>query len=240
MTDISIAEMIEAGVHYGHKTRYWHPLMAPYIYGQKNNIHIVNLEITKDLFKKALDVISNAASKNAKILFVGTKRSASEIVREAAKKCKMPYIDYRWLGGMLTNYKTIRQSIKRLKELESMSADGTFDKLTKKEVIMLNRQITKLQHSLGGIKDMSGLPDILFVIDVGHERIAINEAKRLGIPVIGIVDTNNSPENVDFVIPGNDDGMRAIRYYTDIVSQTILANNKKEPKSVERPSTEEK
>lgn len=222
MSELSLVEMLEAGVHYGHKTRYWHPQMAPYIFGQKNDVHIINLELTRDLMKRALDTIAQASRRKAKILFVGTKRSASEIVREAATKAGMPYVDYRWLGGMLTNYKTIRQSIKRLKDLEMMCTDGTFNRITKKEVIVIGRQIEKLRHSLGGIKDMAGLPDMLFVIDVGHERIAVTEAQRLGIPVVGIVDTNNSPDGIDYIIPGNDDGMRAIRYYTNQVVNTIL------------------
>ncbi len=223
MVDITIREMLDAGVHYGHKTRYWNPKMGTYIYGSRNNIHIIDLEQTKVLFKNALSVIEKASTRKSKILFVGTKRAASDIIRESAQQCNMPYVDYRWLGGMLTNYKTIRGLTKHLNELEVMSSDGTFDKLTKKEVLTLRREMTKLERSIGGIKNMVGLPDLIFIIDTGHERIAVNEANRLSIPVIGIVDTNNTPEGIDHVVPGNDDGMRAIRLYTEKVVQTILA-----------------
>lgn len=240
MLDLSMIEMLEAGVHFGHKTRYWHPQMAPYIFGKKNDVHILNLEISQEKFAKALEAIAQQAKKKGKILIVGTKRQASQFVKEYAQLCGMPYVNGYWPGGMLTNYKTMRASIKRLKELETMSTDGTFDKLTKKEVIMLKRQMAKLENTLGGIKNMAGLPDMLFVIDVGHEHIAVTEAQRLGIPVVGIVDTNNSPDGIDYVIPGNDDGMRAIRYYLDKVVQTIQASREDNAPSPAANAVEEK
>src|SRR3990167_3004296 len=209
MTQMTMRQMLEAGVHFGHQTRYWNPEMEAYIFGVRNKIHIINLEKTLPLFRDALNYISSLASKKGKILLVGTKRAAQDYIKEGALKCKMPYVNHRWLGGMLTNYKTVRQSIKRLRELEAMASDGTFDRMTKKEALMLSREMQKLERSLGGIKDMGGLPTALFVIDVGHEHIAISEAKKMGIPVIGIVDTNNSPQNIDYVIPGNDDAMRS-------------------------------
>lgn len=219
---VSMREMLQAGVHFGHQTRYWNPEMAPYIYGVNNKIHIINLEITKPLFDDALNFIGRIAADKGKILFVGTKFSAQEIVKEEAQRCGMPYVNHRWLGGMLTNYRTIRQSIKRLFELEKLAQDGTFQFLKKKEALMLTREKDKLELSMGGIKFMGGLPDAIFVIDVGHEDIAIKEANRLGIPVIGIVDTNNTAEGVDYMIPGNDDAMRAIRLYCKSIADTIL------------------
>lgn len=219
---ISMRDMLQAGVHFGHQTRYWNPQMAPYIYGVNNNIHIINLEITQPLFSDALNFIGRIAADKGKILFVGTKYSAQEIVKEEATRCGMPYVNHRWLGGMLTNYRTIRQSIKRLFELEKIAQDGTLNLLKKKEALMLTREKEKLELSMGGIKYMGGLPDAIFVIDVGNEDIAIKEANRLGIPVIGIVDTNNSPEGVDYMIPGNDDAMRAIRLYCRAIADTIL------------------
>lgn len=237
MVDFTIKEMLEAGIHFGHKTRYWNPKMGTYIYGARNDVHIIDLEQTNKLLRTALDAVEKAAQRKAKIMFVGTKRAASNIVKEAAKQCQMPYVNDRWLGGMLTNYKTIRQLIKRLKELETMRVDGTFDKITKKEVLMLTRQIDKLERSIGGIKDMVGLPDMLFVIDVGHEHIAISEARRLGIPIVGVVDTNNSPDNIDYIIPGNDDGMRAIQFYANKAVETILATREKAP-AVAAPAVE--
>jgi small subunit ribosomal protein S2 len=214
--------MFEAGAHFGHRTRHWNPKMAPYIYGARDKIHIINLELTLPLYYEALNYIGSVAAKRGKILLVGTKRAAQNIVKEEARRCGMPYVNHRWLGGMLTNYRTVRQSIKRLRELETMGQDGTFNRLPKKEVLMLTRELAKLERSLGGIKDMSGLPDALFVIDVGHEHIAVSEARKLGIPVIGIVDTNHSPEGIDYVIPGNDDAIRAIEVYMAGIADTII------------------
>lgn len=222
MVDVSMRQMLEAGVHFGHQTRYWNPKMAPYIFGARSKIHIVNLEKTLPMFNDAMNFMGKLASKGGKILFVGTKRSAREATAEAAIHCGMPYINYRWLGGMLTNFKTVRQSIKRLKDLEGMFEGGGVERLAKKEVIMLRRELDKLERSLGGIKDMASLPDALFVIDVGHEKIAVREANKLGIPVVGVVDTNNSPEGVDYVIPGNDDAMRAIHFYSEVTAEAIL------------------
>ncbi len=211
-------EMLKAGVHFGHQTRYWNPKMAKYIYGARNKIHIVNLEHTLPAFNGALDIIKKMAESKKKVLFVGTKRAASKAIREEAKRVGMPYVDHRWLGGMLTNYKTIRQSIRRLRDLEAQKQDGTFEKLTKKEALMRTRELEKLERSLGGIKEMGGLPDAIFVVDVDHERIAVTEANKLGIPVIGIVDTNSNPDGVDYVIPGNDDAIRAIQLYVKSVA----------------------
>jgi small subunit ribosomal protein S2 len=215
-------QMLEAGVHFGHQSRYWNPKMAPFIFGERNKIHIINLEKSLPAFLDASNFLGKIAAAKGKVLFVGTKRSAREIIKEQALKCGMPFVNHRWLGGMLTNFKTVRQSIKRLKELETMAADGSFAKVNKKEALELTREMEKLDRSLGGIKNMSGLPDALFVIDVGHEKIAISEAKKLGIPVVGVVDTNNSPENIDYVIPGNDDAMRAIRLYVEGVTGAVL------------------
>lgn len=223
MSQVSMREMLQAGVHFGHQTRFWNPKMAPYIFGARNKIHIINLEHTVPAFNDALTVIKKLASNKNKVLLVGTKRSASKIIKEQAERCGMPYVSSRWLGGMLTNYKTIRQSIKRLRELEQQSADGTFAKLTKKEALMRTRDMEKLERSIGGIKDMAGLPDALFIIDVDHERIAIQEANKLGIPVIGVVDTNSNPDGVDYVIPGNDDAIRAVKLYASAVAEAVLA-----------------
>jgi small subunit ribosomal protein S2 len=214
--------MLAAGVHFGHQTRYWNPKMAPYIFGARNRIHIINLEKTLPNFREALAFVKALSARRNKILFVGTKRAAAKVVKEQGDRIGMPYVDQRWLGGMLTNYKTIRQSIRRLQELEQQSTDGTFEKLTKKEALTRRRMMEKLERSLGGIKNMGGLPDALFVIDVDHERIAISEANKLGIPVIGIVDTNSNPEGVDYVIPGNDDAIRAIRLYVAAVADAIV------------------
>ena len=222
MTDVSMRQMLEAGVHFGHQTRFWNPKMANFIFGERNKIHIINLEKTLPLYNDAINFIGSLATKRGTILFVGTKRSAQDIVREEAERCSMPYVNHRWLGGMLTNFKTVKQSIKRLKELESMQAEGGFEGLNKKEVLTLSREQEKLERSLGGIKDMNGLPDALFVIDVGHEKIAVNEAVKLGIPVIGVVDSNNNPDKVDYVIPGNDDAIRAISLYTQGVAKAII------------------
>lgn len=222
MSQVTMRDMLKAGVHFGHQTRYWNPKMGKYIFGARNKIHIINLEKTLPMFNDALSFVEKLAAGKNKILFVGTKRSAGKLVREEASRCGMPYVDHRWLGGMLTNYKTIRASIKRLRELETQAQDGTFDKLTKKEALMRTRDLEKLERSLGGIKDMGGLPDAMFVIDVDHERIAISEANKLGIPVIGIVDTNSSPEGVDYIIPGNDDAIRAVQLYLGAVSDSVL------------------
>ncbi len=222
MAHVTMREMLKAGVHFGHQTRYWNPKMGRYIFGARNKIHIINLEHTLPAFNNALDFIKKLAEGKNKIMFVGTKRAASKHVREQAQRCGMPYVDHRWLGGMLTNYKTIRQSVRRLRDLETQREDGTFEKLTKKEALMRTRQLEKLDRSLGGIKDMGGLPDALFVIDVEHEKIAIQEANKLGIPVIGIVDTNSNPDGVDMVIPGNDDAIRAIQLYLESAADTIL------------------
>jgi small subunit ribosomal protein S2 len=223
MSNVSMRQMLEAGVHFGHQTRYWNPKMSPFIFGHRNKIHIVNLEKTLPLYNDAMNFVGKLAANGGKLLFVGTKRSARDVVREEAERCGMPYVNHRWLGGMLTNFKTIKQSIKRLKELESMDADGSMAaRFNKKEALNLRREKDKLDRSLGGIKDMNGLPDALFVVDTGHEKIAVAEAKKLGIPVIGVVDTNNDPEDVDYVIPGNDDAIRAVQLYVQGASAAIL------------------
>jgi small subunit ribosomal protein S2 len=222
MATVSMRQMLEAGVHFGHQTRYWNPKMAPYIFGARSKIHIVNLEKTLPLYLEALNFAGRMASQGGKILVVGTKRSAREPTAEAAIRCGMPYVNHRWLGGMLTNFKTVRQSIKRLKDLDLMAQDGTFERLGKKEVIGLRREMDKLERSLGGIKEMASLPDALFVIDVGHERIAVQEANKLGIPVLGVVDTNNSPDGVDYLIPGNDDAIRAIQLYVGGLAEAVM------------------
>jgi small subunit ribosomal protein S2 len=214
MTDVSMRDMLQAGAHFGHKTRYWNPKMKDYIFGARNKIHIINLEKTVPAFNEAMEFVRRLAGNKNKILFVGTKRAASKIIREQAERAGMPYVSHRWLGGMLTNYKTIRASIRRYKELETQSQDGTFEQLTKKEALMRTRAMEKLERSIGGIKDMGGLPDALFVIDVDHERIAVTEANKLGIPVIGLVDTNSDPEGVDYIIPSNDDAIRTIKLFT--------------------------
>jgi small subunit ribosomal protein S2 len=214
--------MLEAGVHFGHQTRYWNPKMAPYIFGHRNKIHIINLEKTLVLYQEALKYVRQLAASRGSILMVGTKRQAREIVREEALRCGMPFVDHRWLGGMLTNFKTVKQSIKRLKEMEQMAEDGTFESMAKKEALGLQRELAKLQRSLGGIKDLNGLPDALFVIDVGYQKGAIAEAVKLGIPVVGVVDTNHSPEGISYVIPGNDDSSRAIRLYARGIADAVL------------------
>jgi small subunit ribosomal protein S2 len=216
-------DLLQAGAHFGHQTRYWNPKMGQFIFGARNKIHIINLEHTVPAFNEALDMVKRLSGSKNKILFVGTKRAAGKIVKEQAERAGMPYVSHRWLGGMLTNYKTIRASIKRLRELEGQQADGTFAALTKKEALMRARQMEKLERSIGGIKDMGGLPDALFVVDVDHERIAVTEANKLGIPVIGIVDTNSDPDGVDYVIPGNDDAIRAIRLYVMAVADACIA-----------------
>ncbi len=222
MSSVSMRDLLAAGAHFGHQTRYWNPKMRPFIYGARNKIHIVNLEHTVPALNRALAFVKDLAEKNNEVLFVGTKRQAARIIAEEAGRAGMPYVNHRWLGGMLTNYKTIRASIRRLRELEIQSEDGTFARLTKKEVLMLRREMAKLERSMGGIKNMSGLPDALFVIDVDHERIAIGEARKMGIPIIGVVDTNSNPEGVDYVIPGNDDAIRSIRLYVGAMADACL------------------
>jgi small subunit ribosomal protein S2 len=222
MATVSMRELLQAGVHFGHQARYWNPKMSNYLFGVRNKIHIINLEQTVPALNDALTMVQKLAANKNKILIVGTKRAASKVVKTEAERAGMPYVSQRWLGGMLTNYKTIRQSIKRFRDLEAQSADGTFDQLTKKEGLMRKREMEKLERSIGGIKDMGGLPDALFVIDVDHERIAITEANKLGIPVIGIVDSNSNPDGVDYVIPGNDDAIRAIKLYGKALADAIL------------------
>ncbi len=223
MPSVSMRDMLQAGVHFGHQTRFWNPKMSSYIFGARNRIHVINLEHTLPAFNNALEQVRQLSANGNKILFVGTKRAAQKAIREQAERAGMPYVSNRWLGGMLTNYKTIRASIKRYRDLEAQSKDGTFDKLTKKEGLMRLRSMEKLERSIGGIKNMGGLPDALFVIDVDHERIAVQEANKLGIPVIGIVDTNSDPDGIDVVIPGNDDAIRAINLYTVAMADAILA-----------------
>ncbi len=218
----TMRQMLEAGVHFGHQTRFWNPKMAAYIFGHRNKIHIINLEKTLAKYNEAMSFVKKLAAKKGTILFVGTKRQAREIIAEEARRANMPCVDERWLGGMLTNFKTVKQSIKRLREMEQMAEEGAFEKMSKKEGLMHKRELTKLQKSLGGIKDMNGLPDALFVVDVGYHKIAITEANKLGIPVIGVVDTNHSPEGVDYIIPGNDDSSRAIRLYARGVTDSVL------------------
>ncbi|WWP02742.1 MAG: 30S ribosomal protein S2 [Candidatus Dasytiphilus stammeri] len=224
METISMHDMLNAGVHFGHQTRYWNPKMKSYIFGVRNKIHIINLEKTVFLFQEALIELKKISNRKGKILFVGTKRAASNLIQDIANKCEQYYVNHRWLGGMLTNWKTVRLSIKKLKELEIKSQDGTFEKLTKKEGIICNRNLAKLENSLGGIKNMGGLPDALFVIDADYEQIAIKEAKKLGIPIFAIVDTNSDPDGIDFVIPGNDDATRAIKLYLHAVAEAIQLN----------------
>ena len=218
----TMRQMLEAGVHFGHQTRFWNPKMAPYIFGHRNKIHIINLEKTLVKYQEAMTFLRKMSANKGTVLFVGTKRQAREIVREEALRAGVPFVDERWLGGMLTNFKTVKQSIKRLKELETMSQDGTFERLGKKEALMLQREMVKLDKSIGGIKDMNGLPDAIFVIDVGYHKIAITEAGKLGIPVIAVVDTNHTPEGVAYVIPGNDDSSRAIRLYARGAADAVL------------------
>ncbi|MEM6817967.1 MAG: 30S ribosomal protein S2 [Pseudomonadota bacterium] len=232
MADVTMRQMLEAGVHFGHQTRYWNPKMAPFIFGDRNKIHIVNLERTLPLFREALAYVKGLASDGGNVMFVGTKRSARQTIGKEAARAGMPFVNYRWLGGMLTNYKTIKQSIKRLKDLESMEEGGIIDSLTKKEILNLRREQEKLERSLGGIKDMGGLPDALFVVDVGHEKIAIDEARKLGIPVVAVVDTNCEPDGIDYVIPGNDDAMRAISLYATAIADAILEGKASAPETM--------
>lgn len=222
MASVSMRDLLEAGAHFGHQTKYWNPKMNQYIFGPRNNIHIINLETTVARLEEAREYIRNVVARRNKVLFVGTKRNAGKVIREHAERSGQPYVDKRWLGGMLTNYKTIRQSIRRLRELEAQRTDGTLEKLTKKEALARERDLEKLNRSLGGIKDMGGLPDVLFVVDVDHERIAVTEANKLGIPVVGIVDTNSDPDGVDYVIPGNDDAIRSIRLFVESIADAAI------------------
>jgi small subunit ribosomal protein S2 len=219
---VTMRQMLEAGVHFGHQTRYWNPKMADYIFGQRNKIHIVNLEKTLAMYNDAMKYVRQLAGNRGTILFVGTKRQARDIIAEEAQRCGMPFVDHRWLGGMLSNYKTVKGSIKRLKDLETMKEDGTFERMTKREALSLSRELDKLNKSLGGIKNMGALPDAVFVIDVGYHKIAVTEAKKLGIPIVAVVDTHHSPAGIAYVIPGNDDSSRAIRLYARGVADAVL------------------
>jgi small subunit ribosomal protein S2 len=231
--------MLEAGVHFGHQTRYWNPKMAPYIFGHRNKIHIINLEKTLALYQEALKFARQLAANKGSILFVGTKRQAREIVHEEAVRCGMPFVDHRWLGGMLTNFKTVKQSIKRLKEMEGMIEDGSLERLSKKEALGIQRELAKLQRSLGGIKDLAGLPDALFIIDVGYHKGAVTEAVKLGIPVVAVIDTNHSPDKIAYVIPGNDDSNRAIRLYARGMADAILEGRSQAVEEVVAASRDE-
>ncbi|QBQ54716.1 30S ribosomal protein S2 [Nitrosococcus wardiae] len=222
MANVTMRQMLEAGVHFGHQARYWNPKMAPYIFGKRNNIHIINLEETLPLYNEATNFLGRLAANKGTVLFVGTKRAAQEAVHEEAERCGMPYVNRRWLGGMLTNFQTVRQSIKRLHDLEAMIQDGSLDRLKKREALTVRRERDKLENSLGGIKNMTHLPDALFIIDVEHERIAVDEAAKLGIPVVAVVDTNSNPRKVDYIIPGNDDSIRALRLYARGVADAIV------------------
>jgi small subunit ribosomal protein S2 len=233
MSNVSMRQMLEAGVHFGHQTRFWDPKMAPYIFGERNKIHIINLEKTLPLYHEAAEFVRKIVADGGRVLFVGTKRAARECMHREAQRCGMPHVTYRWLGGMLTNFKTVKQSIKRLKDLETQSEDGSFEQLSKKEALNLRREMEKLEKSLGGIKDMSALPDVLFIVDVGHEKIALAEARKLGIPVVAVVDTNCSPTDVDYVIPGNDDSMRAIELYVTGIAEAVLEGKASIPSVVE-------
>jgi small subunit ribosomal protein S2 len=232
-------QMLEAGVHFGHQTRYWNPKMAPYIFGHRNKIHIINLEKTLALYQDALKYVRQLAANKGSILFVGTKRQAREIVREEAVRCGMPYVDHRWLGGMLTNFKTVKQSIKRLKEMEQMAQDGSLERLSKKEALGVQRELEKLQRSLGGIKDLASLPDAMFVIDVGYQKGAVAEAGKLGIPVVAVVDTNHSPDGIAYVIPGNDDSSRAIRLYARGIADAVIEGRSQAVEEVVAASRDE-
>ncbi len=222
MAAVSMRQMIEAGVHFGHQTRYWNPKMGMYLFGARNKIHIIDLEKTLPMFNDAMNYLSQMAANKGTILFVGTKKAARKVVAEEALRCGMPYVNHRWLGGMLTNFKTIKKSINRLKELEAMKADGTlYQRFAKKEALGMERELEKLERSLGGIKDMKGVPDVIFILDVGYEKNAIMEAKKLGIPVVGVVDSNNSPDKIDYIIPGNDDSIRAVKLYCESASAAV-------------------
>ncbi|MDD9176552.1 MULTISPECIES: 30S ribosomal protein S2 [Aliivibrio] len=232
MATVSMRDMLKAGVHFGHQTRYWNPKMKPFIFGARNKVHIINLEKTVPMFNEALAELAKIGNKKGKVLFVGTKRAASEAVKEAAINSDQYYVNNRWLGGMLTNFKTVRQSIKRLKEFEVQSQDGTFEKITKKEALMRTRSMEKLEKSLGGIKNMNGLPDALFVIDADHEHIAVKEANNLGIPVFAVVDTNSNPDGVDYIIPGNDDAIRAIQLYLNAAADSVKSGRNQDVAAV--------
>ena len=236
---VTMREMLECGVHFGHQTRFWNPRMAPYIFGHRNRIHIVNLEKTIVMYQDALKFVRKLTANRGTVLFVATKRQAQEIIREEAIRCATPFVDDRWLGGMLTNYKTVKQSIKRLKDMQAMVADGSVEKLIKKEALMFQRELAKLERSLGGIKDMDGLPDAMFVIDVGYQKNAVAEANKLGIPVIGVVDTNHTPEGIDYVIPGNDDSSRAIRLYARGMADAVLEGRNDSLSEIVAPGGEE-
>jgi small subunit ribosomal protein S2 len=235
----TMRQMLEAGVHFGHQTRFWNPRMAPYIYGHRNKIHIVNLEKTLGLYQEAMKYLKQLSSNRGTVLFVGTKRQAREIMAEEAQRAGMPYVDHRWLGGMLTNFKTVKTSIKRLKDMEVMIAEGGVERLSKKESLLFQRELEKLNRSLGGIKDMGGLPDALFVVDVGYHKIAVTEAAKLGIPVVGVVDTNHSPEGISYVIPGNDDSGKAIRLYARGAADAILDGRSSALQEVVKAASEE-
>jgi small subunit ribosomal protein S2 len=239
MPQVTMRQMLEAGVHFGHQTRYWNPRMAPYIFGARGKIHIINLEKTLALYQDALKFVRQLASNKGSVLFVGTKRQAREIVHEEAVRCGMPYVDHRWLGGMLTNFKTVKQSIKRLKEMEGMVEDGSLERLSKKEALGIQRELAKLQRSLGGIKDLAGLPDALFIIDVGYHKGAVTEAIKLGIPVVAVIDTNHSPDKIDYVIPGNDDSNRAIRLYARGMADAVLEGRSQAVEEVVAASRDE-
>ena len=236
---VTMRQMLEAGVHFGHQTRYWNPKMAPYIFGHRNKIHIINLEKTLALYQDALKFVRQLAANKGSILFVGTKRQAREILHEEAVRCGMPYVDHRWLGGMLTNFKTVKQSIKRLKEMEGMVEDGSLERLSKKEALGIQRELAKLQRSLGGIKDLGGLPDALFIIDVGYHKGAVTEAVKLGIPVVAVIDTNHSPDKIAYVIPGNDDSSRAIRLYARGMADAVLEGRSQAVEEVVAASRDE-
>jgi small subunit ribosomal protein S2 len=236
---VTMRQMLEAGVHFGHQTRYWNPKMAPYIFGHRNKIHIINLEKTLAMYQEALKFARQLAANRGNVLFVGTKRQAREIVREEALRCQMPFVDHRWLGGMLTNFKTVKQSIKRLREMETMQQDGSFERIAKKEALGLQREMEKLNRSLGGIKELSSLPDALFIIDVGYQKGAVAEANKLGVPVIGVVDTNHTPAGIDYVVPGNDDSSRAIRLYARGMADAVLEGRSQSLEEVVSASRDE-
>jgi len=219
---VTMREMLEAGVHFGHQTRFWNPKMAPYIFGHRNKIHIVNLEKTLAMYNDAVKYVRQLSARRGTVLFVSTKRAAREIIAQEAQRCGMPFVDSRWLGGMLTNFKTVKTSIKRLKDMEALQADGATERMTKKEALMFEREMDKLNKSIGGIKDMNGLPDAIFIIDVGYHKITITEAKTLNIPVVAVVDTNHSPDGVAHIIPGNDDSSKAIALYARGIADAII------------------
>ena len=234
----TMRQMLEAGVHFGHQTRFWHPKMAPFIFGARNKIHIVNLEKTMEQYNAAMTYVRRLAANRGTILFVATKRQAREIIAEEAQRCGMPYVDHRWLGGMMSNFKTVKGSIKRLKELEAMKLDGTFERMNKREALTLTREYDKLMTSMGGIKDMVSLPDAMFIIDVGYQKIAVQEAIKLGIPLVGVVDTNHSPDGIDYVIPGNDDSSKAIRLYARGVADAILEGKSQAVQEIVKTQTQ--